>query len=120
MTHGPEESVTIDDLVQVFQSASRDSNYVLKLYVCGSSPRSTRAVTNIKQICEEHLTGRYDLEIFDLYQHPDLAQTNNVIAAPTLVRSQPEPVRRVIGDLSDEDKVLITLDIRTSASEDDA
>jgi circadian clock protein KaiB len=116
----PEETVTIDDLMHVLQSATADANYVLKLYVCGSSPRSTRAIANIKHICEEHLVGRYDLEVYDLYQQPDLAQPNNVIAAPTLVRSHPEPIRRVIGDLSDEDKVLITLDIRSAATQDDA
>jgi circadian clock protein KaiB len=118
--HEHEDVDNFEEFVHAIRSVPVDSAYVLKLYVCGSSPRSTRAITNIKHICEEHLTGRYDLEIYDLYQQPHLAQPNNVIAAPTLVRSQPEPIRRVIGDLSDEDKVLISLDILPKEPEGDA
>ena len=86
--------------------------HILRLFVTGSTPRSLRAITNLKAICEEHLAGRYRLEVLDLYQHPELAKQNNLIAAPTLIKSLPEPIRRVIGDMSDEDQVLFGLDIQ--------
>jgi circadian clock protein KaiB len=74
--------------------------------------RSTRAVENIKSICEEHLEGRYDLEVIDIYKHPQLAADEQIIAAPTLVKELPEPLRRFIGDLSNEERVLLGLDLR--------
>jgi circadian clock protein KaiB len=86
--------------------------HILRLFVTGSTPRSLRAIANLKAICEEHLPGRYNLEVVDLYQHPQLAKENNLIAAPTLIKSLPDPVRRVIGDMSDEDQVLFGLDIQ--------
>ncbi|MEZ0326403.1 MAG: circadian clock KaiB family protein [Fimbriimonas sp.] len=86
--------------------------HVLRLFVTGSTPRSLRAITNLKAICEEHLAGRYTLEVVDLYQQPELAKQNNLIAAPTLIKSLPDPIRRVIGDMSDEDQVLLGLDVQ--------
>lgn len=86
--------------------------HVLRLFVTGSTPRSLRAITNLRAICEEHLAGRYTLEVVDLYQQPELAKENNLIAAPTLIKSLPDPIRRVIGDMSDEDQVLLGLDIQ--------
>lgn len=80
--------------------------YVLRLYVTGSTPRSARAIENMRRICEERLAGRYDLEVVDIYQRPEAAREFQLIAAPTLVKLLPAPLRRVIGDLSDEDKVL--------------
>lgn len=86
--------------------------YVLRLYVTGMTPRSTRAVENVRTICEEHLHGRYDLEVIDIYQQPTLAKGEQIIAAPTLVKKLPLPLRRVIGDLSNTERVLLGLDLR--------
>lgn len=86
--------------------------YLLKLYVTGTTPHSIRAIENIKEICEEHLQGRYTLEVVDLYKHPETARTEQIIAAPTLIKKLPLPLRRVIGDMSGTEKVLIGLDLR--------
>lgn len=85
---------------------------VLKLYVAGTTPRSARAVANIKRICEEHLKGRYRLEIIDVYQQPELAAKAQLVVAPTLIRRLPPPLRTFIGDLSETEKILIGLDIQ--------
>lgn len=85
--------------------------FVLKLYISGSTPQSLTAIENIKTICEENLQGRYNLEIIDLYQNPDMAREANVIAAPTLVKQLPLPLRRIIGDMSNTERVLIGLNI---------
>jgi circadian clock protein KaiB len=84
---------------------------VLRLYVTGLTPRSTQAIAVLRAVCEEHLAGRYDLEVIDLYQQPELARGQQLIAAPTLVKELPLPVRRLIGDLSDEQRVLVGLDL---------
>jgi circadian clock protein KaiB len=86
--------------------------YVLRLYVTGLTPRSVRAITNIKEICEEHLKGRYDLQVIDIYQQPVLARGEQIIAVPTLIKKLPPPLRRIIGDLSDRERVLIGLDLK--------
>jgi circadian clock protein KaiB len=88
-----------------------DGRYVLRLYVTGQTPRSLRAIENIKSICEQHLAGRYDLEVIDIYQRPSLAAGERIIAAPTLVKTLPAPIRRFVGDLSDTEKVLFGLDL---------
>jgi circadian clock protein KaiB len=90
---------------------STGQRYVLRLYVTGSTPRSARAIENMRRICEEHLAGRYDLEVIDIYQRPEAAREFQLIAAPTLVKLLPEPLRRIVGDLSDRDKVLHGLDL---------
>jgi circadian clock protein KaiB len=87
--------------------------YILRLYVAGLTPRSQRAIKNIKKICEEHLNGRYDLEVIDVYQQPVLAKGEQIIAAPTLIKKLPLPLRRFIGDLSDSERILLGLDLRT-------
>jgi circadian clock protein KaiB len=92
-------------------AAHSEGRYVLRLYVTGQTPNSLRAIQNIKQICETHLKGRYDLEIIDIYKRPSLAEGEKVIAAPTLVKSLPAPIRRFVGDLSDTEKVLFGLDL---------
>jgi circadian clock protein KaiB len=89
-----------------------EGSYRLRLYVSGSTPRSTQAISSIKAMCEEHLQGRYELEVVDLYQQPHLAREVQVIAAPTLVKEMPLPLKRVIGDMRDEEKVLLGLDIQ--------
>lgn len=88
------------------------NHYVLRLYVAGQTPKSLLAITNIKKICEENLQGHYELEVIDLYQQPQLAQGEQIIALPTLIRKLPQPLRRVIGDLSNTERVLVGLDIR--------
>jgi circadian clock protein KaiB len=87
------------------------SFYVLHLYITGATPNSTRAVRNVKEICETYLKGRYELIIIDIYQQPMLAEADQIIAAPTLVKKQPLPIRRLIGDMSDRDRVLSGLGI---------
>ena len=84
----------------------------LRLYIAGQTPRSAAACANLKKLCEEHLQGRYDLEVIDIYQHPQLAKDEQIIAVPTLVKKLPAPLRRLIGDLSDTERVLLGLDLR--------
>jgi circadian clock protein KaiB len=91
------------------------SRYILKLYVAGQSPKSINAIVNIKKLCEANLQGRYTLEVIDLYQQPQKAQGEQIIAVPTLIRKLPSPLRRVIGDLSSTARVLLGLDIRSEA-----
>jgi circadian clock protein KaiB len=86
--------------------------YVLRLYVTGSTPRSAVAIRNLKAICEEHLKGRYQLEVIDVYQRPKLAQDEQIVATPTLIKALPTPLRRLIGDLSNVDRVLMGLDLK--------
>ncbi len=93
-------------------TGSNSQNYVLRLYITGLTPRSTRAIENIREICDKHLKGRYELEIVDLYQNPQLAQGEQIIAAPTLIKKLPAPLRRLVGDLSDTERVLLGLDLR--------
>lgn len=90
----------------------KSKTHLLRLYVTGSTPGSLRAIRNIKRICEAHLPGLYALEVIDIYQRPDLAKSEQIIAAPTLVKSLPLPLKRLIGDLSNEEKVLRGLGIR--------
>ena len=87
--------------------------HLLRLYVAGQTPRSIAAFANLKRICEEHLAGRYQIEVVDLIQNPQLAKGDQILAVPTLVRRLPEPVRKIIGDLSNSERVLVGLDIRS-------
>jgi len=89
----------------------QDTTYVLRLYIAGSTPQSSRAITNIRAICLAHLKGRYRLTVVDLYAHPDRARIDQIAVAPTLIRLSPNPVRRLIGDLSKTDLVLAALDL---------
>lgn len=104
----------IEDLARAAAEAPGD-RYVLRLYVTGMTSRSTRAIENVRKICEEHLAGRYDLEVIDIYQQPTLAKGEQIIAAPTLIKKLPLPLRRVIGDMSGTDRVLVGLDLRRSS-----
>ena len=85
--------------------------WTLRLYVAGDSPKSRTALANLRRLCEQHLQGRYEIEVIDLVKEPQLAKAHQILAIPTLVRKLPEPVRRVIGDLSDADKALLLLDV---------
>lgn len=89
-----------------------EKKYDLRLYVAGSTPRSIQALSNLKRICEEHLEGSYRIEIIDLLKKPQLAAGDQILAIPTLVRTIPKPARKIIGDLSNTEKVLVGLDIR--------
>jgi circadian clock protein KaiB len=91
-------------------------HYHLRLYVAGQTTRSLMAISNLKQVCETHLAGRYEIELIDLVQNPRLAAGDQILAIPTLVRRLPAPLKRIIGDLSDTEKVLVGLDIRPKAN----
>jgi circadian clock protein KaiB len=102
--------------VEVFEQAvkdAKDKKYLLRLYVAGATPKSTQAIMNIKKICEEHLKGRYDLEVIDIYQQPVLAKGEQIIAAPTLIKKLPLPLRRFIGSMADVERILVGLDVKT-------
>jgi circadian clock protein KaiB len=101
--------------VKTAPSKVASSSYILKLYVAGHSPKSVHAIANIKKICEENLKGCYELDVIDLYQQPQLAQGEQIIAVPTLIRKLPPPLRRIIGDMSNTERVLVGLDIRKKA-----
>lgn len=101
-----------DTIVKMSKSLKDKDKYVLRLYVTGSTSRSIMAITNLKKICEEYLDGRYELEMIDLYQQPSLAVGDQIIAAPTLIKKLPLPFRRIIGDMSNKEKVLFGLDLR--------
>lgn len=102
---------SLDDLDLIVSNQGKDK-YILRLYVTGSTIRSALAITNLKKICEEYLEGRYELEVIDLYLHPSLAKGEQIIAAPTLIKKLPLPFRRIIGDMSNKEKVLLGLDIK--------
>jgi circadian clock protein KaiB len=89
-----------------------DAKYVLRLYVTGTTGKSVHAIQNVRRICEEHLQGQYELEVVDIYKNLPLARGDQIIAAPTLIKRLPEPLRQLIGDMSDEQKVLVGLDLR--------
>jgi circadian clock protein KaiB len=91
--------------------------YVLRLYVTGMTPRSARAVTNLRTICDEYLEGQYELEVIDIYQQPVLTKGEQIIAAPTLIKKLPLPMRRIIGDMSNRERVLLGLDLVPSLGE---
>lgn len=95
------------------KAAQSDSaRYVLRLYVAGMTPRSMQSVISIKNICDEHLAGRYELDVIDLYQQPVLAKGDQIVATPTLIKRLPAPIRRLIGDLSDTERVLVGLNLK--------
>ena len=101
--------------VEPFQETMEQWN--LRLYVAGQSPKSLTAFSNLKRICEEHLKGEYNLEVIDLLKNPQLAKGDEIFAIPTLVRKLPEPIRKIIGDLSNEENVLVGLQLRPRKSE---
>lgn len=91
---------------------SREDTYRLRLYVAGQTPKSILALANLKQICEDHLQGRYEIETVDLLVNPQLARGDQILAVPTLVRRLPEPIKKILGDLSNTERVLVGLDLR--------
>ncbi|MEI6987571.1 MAG: circadian clock protein KaiB [Rhodospirillaceae bacterium] len=96
---------------EVSPTEAKSDTFLLRLYVAGQTPKSVAAFVNLKKICEEHLSGRYTIEVIDLIENPLLARGDQILAIPTLVRKLPEPVRKIIGDLSNTERVLIGLDL---------
>lgn len=94
-----------------------DARFVLRLFVSGMTPRSQQAIDNLCRLCQEHLPGRHELEIIDIYQQPGLAKTEQVIAAPTLVKKLPLPLRKVIGDMGDPGRILMVLGVAASGND---
>ena len=94
----------------------QERRWELRLYVAGQTPKSVRAFANLKRLCEEHLAGQYRIEVIDLIEKPQLAQGDQILAIPTLVRKLPEPVKKIIGDLSNTERVLVGLDLREIVS----
>src|SRR5262245_47404730 len=94
------------------ESAEPTDSWNMRLYVAGQTPKSLRALTNLKQICEAYLAGKYHIEIIDLLENPQLASSDQILAIPTLIRKLPEPMRKIIGDLSNFERVLVGLDLR--------
>jgi circadian clock protein KaiB len=90
--------------------------YLLRLYVTGTSPRAQVAIANLRRICEQELRGQYELEVIDVLEHPEEAEREKILATPTLIKQLPPPLRRVIGDLSDKEKVLLGLEVRPDAA----
>ena len=97
------------------KTKKKQAKYTMRLYVTGATPRSSRAITNLRKICDEYLPDRYKLEVIDVYQQPELAREGQIIAAPTLVKSFPLPLRRFIGDMSNTDNLLTGLEIRVTS-----
>lgn len=94
------------------RSTGSEEKWELRLYTAGQTPRSLAAIKNLKKVCEEHLAGRYEIEIIDLLKNPRLAKDDQIVAIPTLVRKLPEPIRKVIGDLSNVERTLVGLQLR--------
>jgi len=92
--------------------SSQDDKWILRIYVAGAATKSLTAFANLKKICEEHLANRYSIEVVDLVEHPELAQLDQIVALPTLIRKLPEPIRRIIGNLSNLDRVLVGMDLK--------
>ncbi len=119
--HGPAKAVRRSTPTAEFEKLlvpatdEPDDSYVLRLYITGNTPRSTEAIANIRALCAEKLDGRYDLEVIDLYQQPGAAASAQIIAAPTLIKKLPSPLRRLIGDLSDRHRVLAGLNLSDSS-----
>ncbi|MFL5554434.1 MAG: circadian clock KaiB family protein [Gemmatimonadaceae bacterium] len=100
------------------QGGPLSTKYLLKLYVTGTSARTSVAIANLQRICEQELEGRYELEIIDVLESPQTAEDDRILATPTLIKQLPPPLRRVIGDLSDKEKVLLGLEVRPSLGKD--
>ncbi len=112
-----------DNTTRAFESAIKSPSqelYVLHLYVAGMNSKSLQAVENIKRICEEYLPGRYQLEVIDIYQQPILAKDGQIVAAPTLVKELPLPLRKLIGSMSNTERVLVGLDVQTGPQTEEA
>lgn len=99
---------------------SKDTHYVFRLYVAGNTQKSANTILKLRQVCEEYLKGQYELEVIDIYQQPSAAKTDEVIATPTLVKRLPLPIRRIIGDLTEKDRILVGLNLSQADGSDGA
>jgi len=106
-----EPKTTTEAFEEALEKAEQ-TNYVLRLYVSGNTPASNRAIMNLRKICEEHLKGRYEIEVIDIQQQPALAKGEQIIAVPTLIKKLPLPIRKMIGDLSKTERIVVGLDLR--------
>jgi circadian clock protein KaiB len=109
---GAIETGAVERFEKALRSRSREK-YVLRLYVAGMSPRSVQAIESIKKICEENMPGRYELDIIDIYQQPIFAKEGQIVAAPTLIKELPPPISKLVGNMSDKERVLVGLDLRS-------
>jgi circadian clock protein KaiB len=105
-------NVEVGEALEIVPDGDPNETWQLRLYVAGASPRCLTAYANLKRICEERLAGRYDIELVDLLENPQLAAGDQILAIPTLVRKLPEPIKKIIGDLSNTERVLVGLDLR--------
>jgi circadian clock protein KaiB len=105
------EETQLDAATEYVASETIDEKYILRLYITGMTNRAARTIENLQTFCEKHLAGRYELQVIDVYQQPELARTEQIVAVPTLIKRLPLPLRRLIGDMSDEERVLVGLDI---------
>ncbi len=106
----------LNEAAKKFEKAllvTSDDKYVLRLYVAGMSPKSIQAIENIKKVCEENMPGRYQLDIIDIYQQPIFAKEGQIVAAPTLIKELPLPISKLVGDMSNKERVLVGLDLRS-------
>jgi circadian clock protein KaiB len=101
-----------EEAIEKAAKNAKKQKYILRLYVAGITPRSREAIRTVTAICEEHLEGRYDLEVIDIYQQPTLAKGEQIIAVPTLIKKLPVPLRRFIGSMADREKLLVGLDLK--------
>ena len=108
------DAIQNDDGLELIESETMHDEdfYILRLYVAGQTSKSLAAFANLKKICEEHLCGKYKIEVIDLLENPQLAKGDQILAIPTLVRKLPEPIKKIIGDLSNTERVLVGLDLR--------
>ena len=112
-----EPPIDASDKFEKALEEAKHARHLLRLYVAGNTPASARAIMNIREICETHLKGRYQLEVIDIYQQPELARHYQIIAVPALIKSLPSPIRLLIGDLSETEKVLVGLNLRPREAE---
>ncbi len=112
-----EPVIQVSRAIEQAMDDSQNAKFILKLYVAGNTARAQAAIISIRQVCEEHLKGRYQLEVIDIYQRPELARGEQIIATPTLIKYLPVPLRRVIGDLSKLERILVGLDLIKAAED---
>ncbi len=108
-----ESENNFEDFEDALQTSKKDGKYVLRLFVAGINPKSKIAIENLRELCDEYLKDQYELEVIDIYQQPIFAKEGKIVAAPTLIKELPLPIRRFVGDLSDKKKLLIGLDLRS-------
>lgn len=122
MTRNPEnETSNIINSTEAFEKTLTDQQngkYILRLYVAGMGPKSVQAVENLKRICEEYMPGKYQLEVIDIYQNPVFAKDGQIVAAPTLIKELPLPLKKLIGSMADTDRVLVGMDLKCKSDEE--